>query len=103
MWVFDDPVKDLDKEPLVAGADTLMDIVSNGSDSSVIVFSDKPFPDYQFQLNWVRPGNEEEPESREYGDWYIAPQFENHNLWLCPALLKYFESAPDRIFVKPRA
>ena len=29
----------LDKEPLVAGADTLLEIVSNERDSSVIIFS----------------------------------------------------------------
>ena len=100
MWVFDDPAKELDKEPLVSGADTMMDILAGEKDSAVVVFSETPFPDHQFHIDWTAPGNPLAPKSRDCGDWYIAPEFQDHRMWLCPALLKYFENAPERIYIK---
>jgi hypothetical protein len=38
------------------------------------------------------------------GNWYFAPDYQIEG-WLCPALFKYFEASPDRIFVqvKPKS
>jgi hypothetical protein len=100
MWVFDDPAKGLDKEPLVCGADTMMDILAGENESAMVVFSSVEFPDHHFYIDWAAPGNPMEPNSRDDGDWYIAPEFHNHRMWLCPALLKYFDNPPSRIYVK---
>ena len=36
------------------------------------------------------------------GNWYYSEALGMEG-WLCPVLLKYFESAPPRIYVKPEA
>jgi hypothetical protein len=100
VWVFDDPKVGLVQEPFVSGADVIIDRmvvdIPNANAGVTILFSARPFPSYQFEFEWRR---------EEFGgNWYFSPA---HNLegWLCPALFKYFESAPERIFVqvKPRA
>ena len=99
-WVFDDPAVGLDKEPFVAGADTLIDMatahIPDASEGFVLLFSDGQFPGASIELQRVR---------EEFGGhWYRAPQW-NAEGWLCPALFKYFEAAPERIYVqvKPKA
>jgi hypothetical protein len=48
-------------------------------------------PGYQVELEWVR--------EESGGNWYrIKGQTDEG--WLCPSLFKYFEAAPERIFVK---
>jgi hypothetical protein len=99
-WVFDDPAVGLVREPFVAGADVLLDRMSenipNAAQGMTIVFSAQPFPGYQYEVQWRR---------EEFGgNWYYSPA---HNMegWLCPALFEYFEKAPERIYlqVKPKA
>lgn len=99
-WVFDDPRVGLHREPFVAGADTMIDKMVEGIPDAhagvTILFAGQPFPGYQYEFHWVR---------EEYGgDWYRNP---THGIegWLCPALFKYFDRAPERIYaqVKPRA
>ncbi len=98
VWVFDDESKALDKEPFVFGADDIIDwMVADISDSSAgfkLLFSHGPFPGYQAHGEWVR----EEME----GNWYRLVE---HDLegWLCPALLKYFDSPPRNIYAKAEA
>ena len=38
------------------------------------------------------------------GNWYYSPEYDAEG-WLCPALFKYFEWAPERLYVqvKPKA
>jgi Family of unknown function (DUF6717) len=98
LWVFDDPEKGLNKEPLIAGIDTMLDYVSREANGQAfnIVFSATEFPDHQVCLNWVRAG--------DGGNWYEENGTLNIEGWLCPALLKYFEQAPKQIYiqVKPK-
>lgn len=96
IWAFDDEDKGLKAEPLVEGADTLLDLVTGGADECKIMFASGPFPSHQFMIELKGPNmvNDE-----EYGNFYHSPTHE-HDLWLCPALLKYFDEAPDKIYVK---
>ena len=56
-----------------------------------LLFSAAPFPGFTVRLQWRR---------EEYGgNWYFSPDFDMEG-WLCPALFKYFETAPKEIFVK---
>ena len=84
-WVFDDTSKELDKEPFVAGADTLIDIVTDHAEKCHILFSQNKFPDALFRVDKVK---EYGPEG---GTDYVSQKFK-HKLWLCPALLKYFDT-----------
>ncbi len=99
VWVFDDLQVGLVHEPFISGADVIIDrIVENIPDPEkgvTILFSAQKFPGYQHEFVWRR---------EEFGgNWYFSPQFDIEG-WLCPALFKYFEQAPERIFAqaKPR-
>ena len=100
MWVFDDPAVGLVREPFVSGADVIIDRMVEGIPDAqrgvTLLFSSGPFPGYQREFNRQR---------EEYsGNWYASQEFGIEG-WLCPALFKYFEHAPDRLFVqvKPKA
>jgi hypothetical protein len=99
MWVFDDPAVGLVKEPFVGGADTMIDGATahtpNAAEGFIAVFSAGYFPDAQIVLEWVREDGG--------GNVYRWPERAMEG-WLCPALLKYFDQPPAKLFiqVKPR-
>ena len=94
-WVFDDPAVDLDKEPFVAGADGMIDLATSSIEDAengfTMLFSDIPFPGHQIELNWVG--------AEAGGNVYIWKDTGAVG-WLCPALLKYFDSPPKNIYVQ---
>jgi hypothetical protein len=95
MWVFDDAAAGLQKEPFIAGIDTLIDrATANIPDAQHgfrATFSAAPFPGANFKLQWRRAESD--------GNWYYSPEFKQEG-WLCPALFKYFAAAPAEIYVK---
>jgi hypothetical protein len=95
LWVFDDPRAGLVQEPFVAGADVILDRMVEGiagAESGVtVLFSPTPFPGSQYEFAWRR--------EESGGNWYYSPQFDLEG-WLCPALFKYFDTAPERIFAQ---
>ncbi len=97
MWVFDDPAVGLRQEAFVSGADTIIDrmveSIPNASAGFTLVFSASPFPGYQLDLEWRRQDLS--------GNWYYSSAL-NAEGWLCPALFKYFDSAPARIYAQFR-
>jgi hypothetical protein len=97
-WVFDDPAVDLEQEPFVSGVPEMIDdLVADIPDARQgfrLLFSAAPFPGYQRKLEWVR----EEAD----GNWYKTAQPAMEG-WLCPALFRYFESAPLELYVKAEA
>ena len=100
IWVFDDPDVGLVREAFVSGADVILDRMVEGIASAekgvTLLFSSSPFPGSQYEFEWRREEYE--------GNWYYSPQFGLEG-WLCPALFKYFEKAPPRLFVqvKPKS
>jgi hypothetical protein len=95
LWVFDDPAVGLNKEPFIAGIDTLIDkATANIADPQHgfrAIFSATQFPGANFKLEWRRADSG--------GNWYYSPEFQQEG-WLCPALFKYFKNAPREIYVK---
>ena len=94
-WVFDDPDVGLHKEPFVSGIpemiDTLVANVPNALQGFRLLFSADPFPGYQVDLVKVR---------EEYqGVWYrwVGRDVQG---WLCPALFRYFDRAPSRLYAR---
>jgi hypothetical protein len=99
MWVFDDERVGLIQEPFVSGADRMIEQmvadIPTAEDGFVLMFAGTPFPGYQATLVWNRA---------EYGgNWYHSVQLDMEG-WLCPAMFKYFDRAPENIYVqcKPR-
>jgi hypothetical protein len=94
-WVFDDPGVGLHQEPFVSGIpqmiDTLVANVPNAAQGFRLLFAGEPFPGYQVELVKVR---------EEYqGVWY---RWEGRTAqgWLCPALFRYFDQAPPRLYAR---
>ena len=99
MWVFDDDRVGLKEEPFVGGADTMIDRITaeipDAENGFVMVFSAHEFPGGEHRLIWQRAERE--------GNIYRSEDLDAEG-WLCPALLRYFDSPPEEIFVqiKPR-
>ena len=96
LWVFDDERAGLVQEPFIAGADTLIDRALaakdiNGDDGFRLVFSAGEFPGHDYRFTWLREG--------DGGNWYHSQDFQLDG-WLCPALFKYFDRAPEALYVK---
>ncbi len=100
LWVFDDPAVGLDKEALVAGMPEMILAacaaagVTNPEKGFLALFSKDPFPSARICLQWVR----EESGGNVYmwGDTGLEG-------WLCPALFKYFDAAPEKMYVDVRS
>jgi len=71
--------------------DNLVKGIPDAKSGFRLIFSSAPFPGYQSEFTLVR---------EEYGgNWYRVKDQPIEG-WLCPALLKYFSSAPEKIYVK---
>jgi hypothetical protein len=94
-WVFDDPATGLFREPFIAGIDTMIDKavakIPSAEKGFRATFSARQFPGSDFKLEWRR--------AESGGNWYYSDEFKMEG-WLCPALFKYFPSAPNKIYVK---
>jgi hypothetical protein len=94
-WVFDDARHGLVREPFISGADILIDRavvdIPNAAEGFNLIFSAEAFPGHQYRLERRR--------SEFDGNWYYLAEFDAEG-WLSPALLHYFEEAPNEIFVK---
>jgi hypothetical protein len=95
LWAFDDEKVGLFREPFVAGADVIIDRMVAGIDNAeqgfTLLFSASPFPGYQVSFEWRR--------SEMGGNWYYSSDLDAEG-WLCPALFKYFEAAPRKIYAQ---
>ncbi len=95
MWVFDDANAGLHQEPFVGGADSIIDTWVEGFQTPDtgfrMTFSGDRFPGYKYTLHWRR--------AELSGNVYYCEELGAEG-WLCPALLKYFESPPGNIYVR---
>ena len=94
-WVFDDASVGLEKEPFVQGIPEMIDYlvkdIPNARSGFVLLFSSQPFAGYQVELTRVREENG--------GYWYKAKNYPVEG-WLCPALFRYFDDAPESLYIK---
>jgi hypothetical protein len=97
-WVFDDPAVGLRREPFVAGVPEMIDVlvkdIPDSREGFRLLFSAHPFPGYQKKLSWLRGDSG--------GNYYRLdePPLEG---WICPAMFKYYKSAPTALYVKAEA
>lgn len=100
-WVFDDEKVNLSKEPFVFGMPLIIDLftkdIPNAEEGFRCLFSSSPFP---FNTLTLIKEN-----SVNGGTWYSVENslelFGRETLkgWLCPALFKYYNEAPDKLFI----
>lgn len=97
VWVFDDQHVGLVQEPFVSGADDIIEkMVSeleNADKGFSLFFAPFPFPGHQLKLEWRR--------EEAGGNWYYSKKLDMEG-WLCPALFKYFETAPNNLYAQFR-
>jgi hypothetical protein len=94
-WVFDDASVGLVKEPFVAGVPEMIDLlvkdIPNADKGFRLLFSATQFPGYQKELTWLRG---------DMGGNYYALEDPPMEGWLCPAMFKYYSTAPKSLYVK---
>jgi len=94
-WVFDDPAVGLRREAFVAGADTMLDRMTVdipfAGNGVLMIFSASDFPGADHKFTRVR--------EEQGGNWYHSEEY-GADGWLCPALFKYFDTAPAELYVK---
>ena len=94
-WVFDDPAAGLEREPFVSGVpeiiDELVADIPHARQGFRLLFSRDPFPGYQRMFYKL---------DEESGGYWYASEEPGKSGWLCPALFRYFQEAPEELYVK---
>lgn len=119
VWVFDDEKQNLKEEAFVQGMSEIIDAtlakkgkIRKAKKGFKLTFSDKPFVGHDVKLTWFKPGNLEGKYTLEIdgkmqtfefcikGDWYHTGRSFKKRMegWLCPALLKYFDTPPKHLY-----
>ena len=91
---------------MVAGADTLLDAMSDNGHTITLTLGEESFDGYTDTLVKTGIGKDQKVLDSynhphvEYGAYYTAIE-RNHNLWLCPVTEYVFNGGyPDKIYVK---
>jgi hypothetical protein len=94
-WVFDDPAVGLVREPFASGIPEMIEVLTRHIPGAArgfrLTFAAGPFPGAQAAIEWVREDMG--------GNWYRWPE-QNLEGWLCPALFKYFDDAPQKLYLR---
>jgi hypothetical protein len=97
LWVFDDETVGLVQEQFVAGADEIIEKMVEGNPDAekgfTLLFSVAPFPGCNATFEWQR--------DEDGGNWYYLKELDMKG-WLCPALFKYVEKAPGKLYAQFR-
>lgn len=96
-WVFDDDSVGLVREPFVSGIPEMIyqlvqEIIQAEFGFKILffgLFSAIPFSGYQAELTWLR---------EEFGGNWVQWQEKSLEGWPCPALFKYFDAAPLKLY-----
>ena len=95
MWVFDDPAVGLTREPFVSGVPAMIERatanIPDAEQGFLAVFSGSYFPDANVVLDRVRADG---------GGTVYRWAETGQEGWLCPALFKYLDPAPDKIYIQ---
>ena len=91
MFAFDDDVTGLIREPFIGGANYHLDKFAGEKNSCTVAFSNNKIPEYDVKL------------VLQDTDAYNGSNYDDEdgrNVWLCPSLFKYFDPAPEEIYIK---
>jgi hypothetical protein len=91
---------------MVAGADLMLDILSNNGDDIVITFADEPSDNVEHTLTKQRIGLDKQLLALighapvDYGAYYNWKENNNQSVWLCPVTEYVFQGGyPKNIYV----
>jgi hypothetical protein len=91
---------------MVAGADLMLDALSNNSDDIVITFADEPSDNVEHTLTKQRIGLDKQLLALighapvDYGAYYNWKENNNQSVWLCPVTEYVFQGGyPKNIYV----
>jgi Family of unknown function (DUF6717) len=94
-WVFDDEAAGLKREPFVAGVPEMIDVlvkeIPDARSGFRLLFAASPFPGYQKKLTWLRG---------DMGGNYYRLEEPPMEGWICPAMFRYYKTAPKNHYVK---
>ena len=94
-FVFDDEAMGLDKEPFVQGIPGIIDYlikdIPDARSGFRLLFSPQPFSGYQAELKRIK---------QEYDGYGYKVKDEGELGWCCTVLVRYFEAAPDLLYIK---
>lgn len=94
-WFIDLPEWDGSKDDLemVMGADTMLDIIAQGSDAVDVTISTEKFDGFEYELTFK--------EHYCDGGWYrLKSQFSNFDVWLCMVTKFVFGELPQKIYLR---
>lgn len=95
MWVFDDERVALVKEPFVMGIPEIINKavahLPNPKAGFTVLFNNTGLPSADLILTKIN--------SESGGTWYEHEETGMKG-WLCPALFKYYPTAPEKIYIK---
>lgn len=102
-WVFDDPARGIQLEPLVSGADVLFDVLSGRDLDDTITrctvnFSTTPIPGHEVAAKFI--GSEMEGSVYQVTVCKTNADIIDFRFWLCPALFAYYRRAPKTLYVQ---
>ena len=93
-WLFDDESRNIIREPFVLGVPQMIDMYLEQkgiqANKFTLIFSNKDIPNADAKLIKERDLNE--------GAWYSLVGTDKEG-WICPAILKYYETAPDKLSI----
>jgi hypothetical protein len=103
-WFFDDKVRKIKHEQFVMGIPEMIIELSGQPrvTRAKLTFSASPFKDYQAVLKRKSLDN---PGNHQAGGVFYSVRWNNKNLegWLCPCFWKFFDTAPENLYVKVEA
>jgi hypothetical protein len=104
IWVFDDDMRGLLREPFVGEANTMLDYAAEKlkpTNRLILFLTDGK---HRFYLDWLYHNILAELELKQGGDAVgstydvtLSDGKRFTDVWLCPTLLKYFDEPPERI------
>jgi len=94
-WYVDLPEWNGNKAELemVCGADTMLDIISQGENTTHITLSTEPFNDVKYQLSYLQ-------DSAEGADYLLTSELHTFDVWLCRVTKFVFGELPKVIYLK---
>jgi hypothetical protein len=93
-WMFDSKELGISMESFVGNSDDLIDSLAKGKDKCLLLFSDKPFPGSNVELDFL----DQDIAGTTYN--VVQPEKFGKTAWLCNVLFAFFDDAPVTLYAQ---